>query len=275
MADVSAAKPVFKAVVNPYQGCFIGIAQLPAELSRGSIKRFCEMLANSIEAWQNRYRLIWLELPASHAALIAPALGLGFDYHHCQTDQLMLVKKLQHDSYVPLAATHSIGVGGLVWSGSGEVLMVRELPLPNQPPGYFKLPGGMVESKEHLATAVEREVLEETGVHAKFQTLLGIRHHHQGQFGASNLYVVCQLQAQSTVLHAAENEIAEVRWFLPDDYLHDEKASQYNKLLLKASLHQARLHQAGLVQHQVAGYQVSAAAYEIFLPELSLELDLK
>ena len=270
MADVCAAKPLFEAVVNPYQGCYIGMAQLPADLSLTSIEQFGQTLANSVEAWQHRYRLIWLELPASHAALIAPALELGFRYHHCHPDQLMLVKTLRGDNYVPLAATHSIGVGGLVWSPSGEVLMVRELPLPNEKPGYFKLPGGMVEPKEHLATAVEREVFEETGVTATFQSLLGMRHHHRGQFGASNLYIVCQLQAQTTSLVAAENEIAEVRWFLPEDYLNDEKANQYNKLLLKSAL-----KNSGLVQHQVAGYMATATAYEIFLPELSLEIDLK
>lgn len=254
---------VFDAVVNPYQGCFIGSAQLPTLLTPDNIAAFTATMANSIQAWQQDYRVIWLELPASHAALIAPALGLGFSFHHCQSAQLMLVKKLQADNYVPLAATHSIGVGGLVWSSSGEVLMVRELALPGQKPGYFKLPGGMVEPKEHLATAVVREVLEETGVQATFGSVLGMRHHHRGQFGASNLYIVCQLQAQTTVVFAAEHEIAEVRWFSPDTYLNDEKASEYNKLLLSSAL-----KQAGMVSHHVAGYSQSAADYEIFLPEL-------
>lgn len=265
----SDGSSVFEAVVNPYQGCYIGATQLPAVLHPQSINQFSEMLANSIKVWQPLYQLIWLELPATYAPLIAPALALGFVFHHCHPEQLMLVKKLQQESYVPLAATHSIGVGGLVWSPTGEVLMVRELPLANQKSGYFKLPGGMVESKEHLASAVEREVFEETGVTATFQSLLGMRHHHRGQFGASNLYIVCQLQAQTTTLVAAEKEIAEVRWFLPEDYLNDKKASQYNKLLLKSAL-----EYSGLVRHQVPGYQGSAADYEIFLPELSLELDL-
>jgi 8-oxo-dGTP diphosphatase len=263
MSVANVYNAVFDAVVNPYQGCYIGPAQLPSVLTPEQMTIFTATLANSIEAWQVDYRVIWLELPASHAALIPPALALGFSFHHCQSAQLMLVKKLQADSYIPLAATHSIGVGGLVWSPEGEVLMVRELALTGQKPGYFKLPGGMVEQKEHLATAVEREVLEETGVHATFQSVLGMRHHHRGQFGASNLYIVCQLQAQTTAVLAAENEIAEVRWFKPDLYLNDDKASQYNKLLLKSAL-----KHAGLQQHQVAGYQQSAADYEIFLPEL-------
>ncbi len=263
MSVVIANKTLFTAVVNPYQGCYIGPEQLPASLMPDNIATFTTTLANSILAWQQDYRVIWLELPDSHAALIAPALGLGFSFHHCQSNRLMLVKKLQTDSYVPLAATHSVGVGGLVWSPAGEVLMVRELALPGQTPGYFKLPGGMVEPKEHLAMAVVREVFEETGVHATFQSVLGMRHHHRGQFGASNLYIVCQLQAQTTAVIAAENEIAEVRWFAPDIYLNDDKASQYNKLLLIAAL-----KQAGMVSHQVAGYAQSVADYEIFLPEI-------
>jgi 8-oxo-dGTP diphosphatase len=254
---------VFNAVVNPYQGCYLGPAQLPARLTPENVAGFIGMLAASIEAWQDNYRLIWLELPASHAALIEPVLSLGFSFHHCHSAQLMMVKKLQADSYIPLAATHSVGVGGLVWSPTGEVLMVKELTLPGQKPGYFKLPGGMVEPQEHLATAVVREVLEETGVQATFQAMLGMRHHHRGQFGASNLYIVCQLQAQTTAFYAAENEIAEVRWFRPETYLLDEKASEYNKLLLKSAL-----KYSGLVQHQVAGYSQSVADYEIFLPEL-------
>ncbi|RVU37684.1 NUDIX domain-containing protein [Rheinheimera riviphila] len=262
--SVAPVKPaVFDAVVNPYQGCYLGPAQLPLMLTPENVAGFIAMLVASIKAWQDQYRLIWLELPATHAALIAPALSLGFNFHHCHSAQLMLVKKLQPDSYVPLAATHSIGVGGLVWSPAGEVLMVRELALPGQKAGYFKLPGGMVEPQEHLAIAVVREVLEETGVHATFQSVLGVRHHHRGQFGASNLYIVCQLQAQTMAVFAAENEIAEVRWFSPDAYLGDEKASEYNKLLLKSAL-----KYSGLVPHQVAGYSQSAADHEIFLPEL-------
>ena len=178
----------------------------------------------------------------------------------------MLVKKLKNDSYLPLAATHSIGVGALVWSPGGQVLMVKELPLAGEKAGYFKLPGGMVEQKEHLATAVEREVLEETGVVASFHSLLGMRHHHKGQFGASNLYVVCQLYAQTTALQPAENEIADVRWFDVETYLNDEKASLYNKLILKSAVRHSRL-----VLHQVAGYMQSPADYEIFLPTLADE----
>lgn len=257
---------MFKAVVNAYGGCYIGPEQLLVDAVPMPTAEFGLRLAQSIAQWQQHYQLIWLELPAHCAALITDALKLGFTYHHCQPELLMLVKKLQQNSYLPLAATHSIGVGALVWSPSGQVLMVKELPLAGEKPGYFKLPGGMVEPKEHLATAVVREVLEETGVIADFHSVLGMRHHHKGQFGASNLYIVCQLYAKSTALKAAENEIAEVRWFDVETYLNDEKASVYNKLLLKSAV-----SSCPLVLHQVAGYMQSAADYEIFLPAVAAE----
>lgn len=255
---------MFKVIVNAYGGCYIGPEQLLVDALPMPAAEFGLRLAESIQQWQLQYQLIWLELPGHCAALIPEALKLGFTYHHCQPERLMLVKKLRQDSYLPLAATHSIGVGALVWSPSGQVLMVKELPLAGEKPGYFKLPGGMVEPKEHLATAVVREVLEETGVVANFHSVLGMRHHHKGQFGASNLYIVCQLSATTTALQAAENEIAEVCWFDVDTYLNDKKASLYNKLLLKSAVSSSRL-----VSHQVAGYMQSAADYEIFLPVLA------
>lgn len=254
---------MFKAVVNAYGSCYIGPEQLLVDAVPMPAAEFALRLVQSIAQWQQQYRLIWLELPGSCAALISEALKLGFTYHHCQPERLMLVKKLQQDSYLPLAATHSIGVGALVWSPTGQVLMVKELPLAGEKSGYFKLPGGMVEPKEHLATAVVREVLEETGVIASFHSVLGMRHHHKGQFDASNLYIVCQLYATTTALKPAENEIAEVCWFDVGSYLNDEKASLYNKLILRSAVSQSRL-----VLHQVEGYMQSAADYEIFLPAL-------
>ena len=254
---------MYQAQVNPYRGCFIGPDQLPGQLDDAAIAEFSQRLAARIMAWQTEYRLIWLELPATLAGLIPAALAAGFEFHHCQSQQLMMVKKLQPDSYVPLAATHSVGVGAVVWSEQGQVLLVRELALPGQSAGYFKLPGGMVEPAEHLADAVVREVLEETGVQAVFQSLLGFRHHHQGQFGASNLYFVCQLMAQTTELTPAVDEIAELGWFWPEDYLQDEKASAYNKLILNFAL-----KHTGFAPCKVPGYRADAQSYEIFFPAI-------
>jgi 8-oxo-dGTP diphosphatase len=265
-------KPMFTAVVNPYQGCYIGPEQLLPLLhsADSGLAAFQQQLAASIEAWQKLYQLIWLDIPPAAAGFIPAALAAGFEYHHGQGQQLMLVKKLRPDAYLPLAATHSIGVGGLVWSGDpqrrGQVLMVQEQPLPGQTPGYFKLPGGMVEPKENFAIALQREVFEETGVRAKLSGMLGLRHHHQGQFGASNVYLIGVLFASSAhslpEVWPQVGEIAQARWFEPDAYLSDEKAHPYNKLILRRAL-SAPLWSAA----EIAEYRTRHHDYEIFIGE--------
>lgn len=263
---------LFRAVVNPYAGCYLGPEQLLPLLqsmdSASAVTLFSQKLQASVAAWQPLYQLVWLELPASAAVLIPVALAQGFDFHHCQPQQLMLVKKLQPQAYLPLAATHSVGVGGLVWSGDrehrGQVLMVQEQPLPGQAAGYFKLPGGMVEPKEHLVQAVQREVLEETGVSAEFAGVLGLRHHHQGQFGASNLYLVAVLYAGSPgglpQLAPQAAEIASARWFWPEEYLADDQAHPYNKLLLSRALAAPLWSDT-----KIASYRARHDDYEIFI----------
>ena len=246
---------LFDAIVNPYNGCFIGPEQLP-----DTVAEFAGRLAASVEAWRHHYALIWLELPSSRAELISVAVELGFAFHHCTADKLMLSKKLQADSYLPSAATHSIGVGAVVLSTSGKVLLVQEKPLEGRSPGYFKLPGGMVDAKEHLVEAALREVLEETGVVAHFDSFLGLRHHHQGQFGASNLYMVCRLTAEETAPKPDPREILQARWFDCAEYLADPNASFYNKLLVQTALTGARLS-----SQKVPGYMQGPDDYEIFM----------
>ena len=55
-----------------------------------------------------------------------------------------------------------VGVGGIVLSGDGRVLLVKRAHPPLQ--GEWSLPGGGVEVGETLEAAVAREVLEETGM---------------------------------------------------------------------------------------------------------------
>lgn len=246
---------LFDALVNPYNGCFIGPEQLP-----DTVAEFAGRLAASVEAWQHHYSLIWLEVPASRSELISVAVALGFIFHHCTADKLMLSKKLQADSYLPSAATHSIGVGAVVFSTAGKVLLVQEKPLEGRSPGYFKLPGGMVDAKEHLVDAAIREVLEETGVSAHFDSFLGLRHHHQGQFGASNLYMVCRLTAEETEPKPDPREILQARWFDCAEYLADSNASFYNKLLVQTALTGQRLS-----SQKVPGYMKGQDEYEIFM----------
>jgi ADP-ribose pyrophosphatase YjhB (NUDIX family) len=74
---------------------------------------------------------------------------------------------------------------------------------------FWKLPGGAVDRNEDFAPAAEREVKEETGVDATFQSLVAFRHMHGFRFGMADIYNICVLTAldDNQVLICASNII--------------------------------------------------------------------
>ncbi len=266
--------------INPYGGAYLGPQQL-ANIEAATFSKWCDEQLPKLS-----YPLCWLELDAALMPLIPIALAAGFVFHHCQSRQLMMVKKLQAAAYLPLAATHSIGIGGATFNERGEILLIREQPLASQStPTLWKLPGGMVEPFENFTDAVVREVFEETGVSSSFLTMLAVRHHHHGQFNASNLYFVALLQARSEHIQIDAREIAEARWFVPEQFLQDSSSGAYNKLLVQLALqaYQQRnrapeFRQADQVaqttgtasigwhSHKIPGYRAADDTYEVFSP---------
>ena len=67
---------------------------------------------------------------------------------------------------------YNIGVGGAVIR-EGRLLMVRRASRRGR--GNWQLPGGYIEPNETIEQAVVREVLEEAGVTAEVEGLLGVR----------------------------------------------------------------------------------------------------
>lgn len=90
-----------------------------------------------------------------------------------------------------------------------------------------KLPGGLVNPGEDISEAVEREVLEETGIKSKFVSLCAFRESHKGLFGNSDLYCICILKldgkAYDKINEASpvpqETEIAATKWMALDCFL--------------------------------------------------------
>lgn len=242
---------------NPYGAVVLDAGSLSA--AGIGAQDFSAWLSVELPLLSTQYKLCWLTFNGAETAFIAPALQHGFVYHHVQGTDITLVKRLQADAYLPLAATHSIGVGAAVFNHLGQILLVRELPLPGKKPGYFKLPGGMVETQEHFVEALQREVLEETGVVAVFQGWFAMRHHHQGQFGASNLYLVARLISQQTDVAADLREIAEAAWFDPQVFLADPQAHPYNKLLVQGALESPLWTARDLPE-----YQAGPLGFELF-----------
>ena len=62
-------------------------------------------------------------------------------------------------------------VGAIVHDGHGRLLLIRRGQEPSR--GLWSLPGGRVEPGETAAEAVEREVLEETGLRVRAGAVVG------------------------------------------------------------------------------------------------------
>eukprot|EP00549_Striatella_unipunctata_P002186 CAMPEP_0118673422 /NCGR_PEP_ID=MMETSP0800-20121206/310_1 /TAXON_ID=210618 ORGANISM="Striatella unipunctata, Strain CCMP2910" /NCGR_SAMPLE_ID=MMETSP0800 /ASSEMBLY_ACC=CAM_ASM_000638 /LENGTH=298 /DNA_ID=CAMNT_0006568477 /DNA_START=295 /DNA_END=1191 /DNA_ORIENTATION=- len=136
---------------------------------------------------------LWVQVPMSRAGLIEIMSDYGFKYHNAEDDlaNLFIWLKTDTECKIPTYATHQVGVGAIVVNSRDEILCVRELRKNYMP---WKVPGGLAELGEQLDQAVEREVLEETGIQCEFKSVVAMRHTHNLQFGRSDLYFVCRLQ---------------------------------------------------------------------------------
>lgn len=245
------------SVRNKYGGVYVDSANLPEDAAD-----FTRRLQASLAAWEAAdIPVAWLQIPGRLGGLLAPALAQGFECHHCSGDAVMLVRRIRPEAYVPTAATHSIGVGGVVINEARELLVVLERRDLKARPGHFKLPGGMLEPGEHLVDGVVREVREETGIETGFDGLVSMRHHHQGQFGASNIYAVCSLRPCTLRITRDDSEIARAHWIPVDEYLDDPRIGLYNRRVVRAALEGRPLNSIKL-----DGYMTRPADYEIFVP---------
>lgn len=249
---------MLQAFRNKYGGVFLSGRNLPEDSAQ-----FRDAMAIALPAWAREgLKLAWLEIPARRGELLPEAVKLGFTLHHCRNETVMLVQRLIEGAYIPEACTHSIGAGGLVLSEDRQILVVLEKRDRVDRPEHLKLPGGMLERREHLAEAAVREVLEETGIRTEFRGLIGMRHHHRGQFGASNIYAVCRLSPLSFDIRIDNDELEKALWMPVDDYLAREATSPFNRRVVEAAVAAEPLSSVNL-----DNYMDHPDDYEIFMPD--------
>ena len=242
---------------NPFGGVLTQTDELPDDP-----EAFRAQLQHSIDTWRTEgYRVVWVELPIALATLVPVAAAAGFTYHHSGEDYVMMTLRLQDGAFIPAHASHYIGAGGVVISEDQELLVVSEKYHSQRtgPPRY-KLPGGALHEGEHLAEAVVREVLEETGVHARFEALVCFRHWHGYRYGKSDIYFVCRLSPLSKAITIQEDEIAECLWMPVEAYFHAEGVSAFNKRIVKTAM-----SSPGVTPVEVEGY-AEPERYEFFMP---------
>lgn len=250
---------LLESTSNPFGGVVTSPDGLPEDPHR-----FRLILADSLSAWKTQGALsVWMEVPISRSQLIPVAVEAGFLFHHSGDDYLMMIYRIEPDTYLPPYATHYIGAGGVVLNESQELLVVREKYGFRGRPAQFKLPGGALLQGEHLVDALEREVLEETGVRTEFQSLVCFRHWHQYRYGKSDIYFVCRLNPLSFEIVMQAEEIAECRWLPVAEFLGSEDIGTFNKTIV-----QAALDSPGISPTWIEGF-IDRQQGEFFMPRIS------
>jgi 8-oxo-dGTP pyrophosphatase MutT (NUDIX family) len=217
---------------NPFRGAVTKTDSLPEDPVEFRIR-----LGHSLESWRGEgLQTVWMEIPTALAPLIPVAVDAGFNFHHSSDQYLMLTCQLVPDAFIPPFATHYIGAGGVVLNEDSELLLVCErFRRPGQAP-FYKLPGGALHPGEHLADAVVREVLEETGVQTRFDALVCFRHWHGYRYGKSDIYFVCRLSPLSREITMQAEEIEECLWMPSDQFLASDDVITFNKSIVRAAL---------------------------------------
>lgn len=221
---------------------------------------FLSHLKDLLTLVSDHKRLIWLTLPIKKSHLIDVATDLGFVFHNCLETQITLVLRLVEDAYAPFVPTYTLGGGALVINDNNEVLMVKDRW--SKGAGY-KLPGGHIELGERIEEAVIREVLEETGIEARFDHIVGFATKHPYQFGKSNMYFVCRLTPLTDQINIQDtDEIIDAQWIDFTTYINDEKHSPFNREIVRAAA-----SGIGLKKFELKNNRGVSAKHEVFFIE--------
>lgn len=224
---MSLTTPYFEYQYDDFNG--ITINTLDAVTSTEDFKHALTHLIK--QAKSDSKQLIWISIPHSHALYIPIATELGFEFHNCLSDEITLTLSLKENVYIPFIPSYTIGAGAIVINDKQEVLVIKER-IEKQ--SAYKLPGGHVELTEKISEAIVREVFEETGVRAKFTSILGLTSKHPYRFGKSNMYFICKLEPLTEKIDIQDtDEIEDAKWVPIDEYIQDESHHAFNRNMVK------------------------------------------
>ncbi|OQY35343.1 MAG: hypothetical protein B6241_02300 [Spirochaetaceae bacterium 4572_59] len=220
---------VLQYEINQFNGAIIDEFSLPEQQNE-----FRDRLRETVQKLKSEDRkTLWLSLSIGKASFVPIAVAEGCQYHHADEDRLQLVLKLEPDAFIPAYATHYIGAGAVMLDEQNRILVIQERFHTKK---HYKLPGGALDQGEHIADAVVREVLEETGVRAEFQYLSCFRHWHGYRYGKSDIYFVCRLKPLTFELTPDPQEISAAVWMPVEEYLNHPDTHPFNQKIVRTVL---------------------------------------
>jgi 8-oxo-dGTP diphosphatase len=226
----------FNTILDPYNGITIESKDLPNNKEEFELN--LDYLIKNVE---NRRFLIWIYIDINKSDYISITTKRGFVFHSCNEDYILVVKRLKENAIIPTASNHTLGVGAVVINDKNELLVIKE----RISTAGYKLPGGHIDDAELITTALEREVLEETGIIVEFESIISLGHFYPHQFHKSNLYILCTAIAKSSKINIQDShEIIDAKWLNVDEYLNDEEVFDYSKAIVRAAIKSKGLKRA-------------------------------
>lgn len=226
----------FKTTLDPYNGITIEKENL-----NFTTLEFEENIKLLIDLTKDNKNLIWIYIDIKQSIFIPILTKFGFTFHSCYEDSILLIKVVKEGSIVPTMANHTLGVGAVVINSKNEILLIKER-LRSE---FFKLPGGHIDDKEMISTALSREVYEETGVIVEFKKIVSLGHFYPHQFKKSNLYVLCLASAKSYEIDIKDTqEISKAIWLDLDEMFLRDDIHLYTKTIVKSALSESGLYKA-------------------------------
>ncbi len=228
---------MIKTSEDRYEGVIVDLNTLP-QVKEDFQKEIVQLLESL-----DQKKLLWVEIPIEKSEFIPVLTNLGFEFHHCDERSLMLVIKLVPDAMIPTSRNYIAGVGAIVMDGN-KLLVVKDRWFPG-----YKLPGGHIDKDETIKGALKREVYEETGVSIELESIMNIGHFRNGQFGESNIYMVCTAKALTKEITINDSsEIIDAQWMGVQDFLNADDTNLYNKSVVKAAISNTGLK---LTEHMI------------------------
>lgn len=95
---------------------------------------------------------------------------------------------------------------------------------------YFSFTG------EDIIAAGIREVKEETGVDAAFESIVTFRQTHNMMFENTDIYVILMLKSVSDKITLSQREVNVCKWMELGEYVNHPHVHKFNKFIVKMAL---------------------------------------